>query len=506
VTAAISRRASPNCGRAVPNRSSEKRWPHQAHEFQIGREKRSRALIWPMRSGKSRACIDVACYNHKQRRPGRLVEGVIVIAPNGVHLNWARNEIPTWGALDIAHRTFAWETTKSGTPEKQRAWTALLRHQGLKWFCVNMDALRREDNKRAIKEFLRACHGNFMLIVSESHHFGRPISYRTRRARSLAWHANFVRIESGTPILTGPLRAFSQFELLAPGALGFRRYREFQDHYAELEPAGPPGPRQRMRVKRYLNIPELTRKIGDWSSLVLREDMGDMPELIRTDRPVVLGPAQRVAYNQMVAMCLAEVEDVQVEVPDAGPRMQKLQQMLSGFVMDSRSRRVLTIDTDAPIFDAVIEQIEGTLPGKALVWCRFKEECRRLEAKLRSRRMKTLSYWGDYPSAVREENRRQFLDPRDTSTMIGTPDCGGEGLDFSTAAAVIFMSGNPNARMMAQAEERATVKGGKSVSVVRIRHYGTVDDRIWAIVDGNITLADSITGHGLRSMLLETDV
>jgi hypothetical protein len=71
---------------------------------------------------------------------------------------------------------------------------------------------------------------------------------------------------------------------------------------------------------------------------------------------------------------------------------------------------------------------------------------------------------------------------------------------------VIFMSGNPNARMMAQAEERATVKGGKSVSVVRIRHYGTVDDRIWAIVDGNIKLADTITGSGLRKMLNETDI
>ena len=60
--------------------------------------------------------------------------------------------------------------------------------------------------------------------------------------------------------------------------------------------------------------------------------------------------------------------------------------------------------------------------------------------------------------------------------------------------------------MMAQAEERATVKGGKSVAVVRVRHYGTVDDRIWEIIDGNISLADAVTGHGLRKMLEATDV
>ena len=100
----------------------------------------------------------------------------------------------------------------------------------------------------------------------------------------------------------------------------------------------------------------------------------------------------------------------------------------------------------------------------------------------------------------------KFLSPDDDSQMIGTPDCGGEGLDFSTADAVIFFSANPNARMMAQAEERATVKGGKSVAVVRVRHYGTVDDRMWEIVDGNILLADTITGSGLRKMLDATDI
>jgi superfamily II DNA or RNA helicase len=153
----------------------------------------------------------------------------------------------------------------------------------------------------------------------------------------------------------------------------------------------------------------------------------------------------------------------------------------------------------------VIDEIKGTLPGRALVWCRYKEDCRRLAKKLRSRKMGVLEYWGDFSTTEREANRAEFLAGAD-ATMIGTPDCGGEGLDFSAADAVIFMSGNPNARMMAQAEERATVKGGKSVSVVRIRNYGTVDDRIYNIIDDRIKMADTVTGSGLRKMLLETDI
>src|SRR5579864_2159262 len=486
----------------VVNKSTSKRWEHQAKEFQIGRAKRSRAYIWPMRSGKSRACIDTGCYQHRHMG----VEGVIIIAPNGVHLNWAYREVPTWGWLDIQHRTFPWETTKRGFPEKEREWESFIAHRGLKWFCINMEALARDDCKRAINRFIASCHGNFGLIVSEAHHFGRPGAKRTYKARSLSYHATFVRTETGTPILTGPLRAFSQYELLAPGALGFRAFKPFEAHFADMVPMGAPGMRTRKKVEKYKNLDELTAKIAKWSSLVLRGDLKDMPDLIQTERPVVMSDEQRKAYIQMVAVHLAEVEDGEVAAKDAGPRMMKLQQILMGYIMDTQAKRILTIDEDAPIYDALLEQIRGTLPGKALVWCRYKEDCRRLAAKLKRHKMASLVYCSDSSTTEREKNRAMFLDPLDDRTMIGTPDCGGEGLDFSTGDAVIFGSIPPNARMVAQAQERATIKGGKSVAVVRMRSYGTVDDRMWDIVDGNTSLADTVTGTGLRKLLMATDV
>jgi len=483
------------------NRSHEKRWDHQAKEFLIGREKRSRALIWPMRSGKSRAVIDVGTYQYRRKK----IEGCIVVAPNGVHLNWARNEIPTWCSLDFANPTFAWETPKRGFPEKEREWEDFLCEHGLRWMCVNMEALSHPDCMRAINRFKKSCHGNFLFAISEAHHFGRAGAKRTHKARSLAYHAAFVRTETGTPILTGPLHAFSQYEILAPGALGYGRYAPFKEHFSDHEPYGRPGMMQREKLVRYKNLDELTERIAPWTSLVMRPDLGDMPLLTPLERPVVMSTAQRQAYIQMVAQHLAEVEDTEVAVKDAGARMIKLQQILSGYVMDTKTRTILTVDEDAPIYDAVIDEIQGTLPGNALVWCRFKEDCRRLAKKLHKRRMPVLEYWGDFTTTVREANRAEFQAGAD-ATMIGTPDCGGEGLDFSAAKAVIFMSGNPNARMMEQAKERATVKGGAGLPIVRIRNYGTVCDRIWAIVDGNIALADTITGTGLRRMLEATDI
>ncbi len=477
-------------------------WPHQAKEYFVGRDKRSRALIWPMRSGKTKCCIDKACYQFERGN----IEGVVVIAPNGVHLNWTHNEIPKWGWPEIGpHRAFAWETSKRGLVEQDAAFRQMCSERvGMKWFCINMEALKHLDNRRAVRDFIKACHGKYMLIVSEAHHFGRPGSHRTYFARSLAYHAEYVQTETGTPILTGPLRAFSQYELLAPGALGFKTYTEFKNHHAEFEPGRPGQRRAYQKIARYTNMDELTEKIAKWSSLVLREDLRDMPALIRTERPVMMTTACRVAYLEMVSRHMAEIGDDMVTAKDAGPRMMKLQQIMHGYVKDPLTDRIIEIDPDAAIFTATIDEIMGTLPGKCLVWCRYHEDIRRLMAKI-PKSLNFLEYHGHLSATARETNRKRFLRDPSIGGIVGTPDTGGEGLDFSAADAVIFMSIPPNARMITQAEERATVKGGKSVSVVRVRHYGTVDDRMWQIVDGNVALADTITGHGLRDLLLKTD-
>jgi hypothetical protein len=126
-------------------------WTHQAREYRIGRDKRARALIWPMRSGKSKACIDKACYQFEQGR----IEGVIVIAPNGVHLNWTHNEIPKWGWWEM--RTPRRLCVGDAEARLGRARYGIPAHVSVtrtKWFCINMEALKHLDCRRAVKDFI----------------------------------------------------------------------------------------------------------------------------------------------------------------------------------------------------------------------------------------------------------------------------------------------------------------------------------------------------------------
>lgn len=488
-----------------------KDWRHQAHEYKIGRDKPARALLWSMRTGKSNAAIKKTCYQHKHGR----IEGALVIAPNGVHINWVKNEIPKWATPETHSAMFAWSTPKRADFDVQAKFEEFLEEPGLKWFAINMEALSHTDAQAAIRKFLASCHRKFHLIVSEAHHFGRPGAKRTHMARGLARHAAFRTVETGTAILNSPLRAFSIFEILEPGWSGFATYKPFVRHFAIYVPDTKPGAyRRKLKLLRYQNLDELRDKMAKFSSVVLRSDVEDMPPLLRTERPVVMADWQRRAYLEMVnKYCLELQNEPTISAKDGGARFMKLQQILNGYIMDTSTGKIHSVDPDpkahpwsAPVYAALLEQIDGTLPGKSIVWCRFREDIRRIAKMLTFHGYKFLEYHGGVPTEQREPIRLQFQNDDEHIVMLGQPQAGGEGRDFSRADAVIFFSSNPNAIAYAQAEERGTAKGGKSVSIVRLTTPGTVDDRNWQIVDGKITLADTVSGTGLRDLLLQTDV
>lgn len=487
-----------------------KDWEHQAREYKIGREKESRYLIWPMRSGKSKAVIDKGCYLYRHRK----ITAVVLIAPNGVHLNWSDIEIPKHAWDESNWHAFAWETTKRGDHEKIKEWEEFLAIRGgLRFFCINMDALRHLDSRRALKEFLATVGRNskekkkFMLAISEMHHFGRVSSKRTYFAASLGKAAAYRIAESGTPILNSPLKAFTQVEIIDPGYnLGFPTYTKFAEHFAEWEQKtyGRNG-KLHWEVKEFKNLPELQQKLARYCSVVLRDDLKGMPPLLQTKRPVVMSDAQRTAYLEMVNMHMLEIEGREIDANEASTRMIKLQYIVNGYMF--KDGETFDIDTNAPIYEALIEQIDGTLPGKSLVWCRFKEDIRRIRPHLKRAGYKWVEYHGNITSArERTNNRLCFLNDPQIQVCVGTPHCGGEGLDFSAAEAVIFFSSVPNALLVKQGEERGTVFHGNPVTVVRLTTPGTVDTRNWEIVDNNTMLSESIVGRGLRDLLLKTNV
>jgi hypothetical protein len=485
-------------------------WLHQEREYDEHKNDRCRALLWTMRTGKSKAVIDKAEYQFAKGE----IEGVVVLAPNGIHLNWVLNEIPRWSWPINEFKAFGWETPKRADWDRIAALKAFEEyHDGIRYLTVNMEALSHSDCIKAIRRFRASCHDKIMLVISEAHHFGRAGAKRTRLARNLGSVAKFITVETGTAILNSPLRAYAIYKILDDLALGPEfagdTYGKFVRRYAEYEidpDASPYRAKRRAykKLKCYKNLDELQAKMAQWSSVVTRDDVEGMPELLRTERIVVMSETQRRAYLEMVSRHLVEIGDGMVSAKDAGARVQKLQQIVNGYIKDGDN--IIDIDPDAPIYDALLDEVQGTFPENCIVWCRYREDIVRVCRRLKREGIPYLEMHGGVPTGKREDIRLEFQNSDRPVVLVGHPAVGGEGKDYSRAHAIIFFSSTPNAIHVSQGEERGTEKWGHPVTIVRIRTRGTVDDRNWQIVDGKTTVADDLSGRGLRDLLMRTDV
>jgi SNF2 family DNA or RNA helicase len=326
--------------------------------------------------------------------------------------------------------------------------------------------------------------------------------------------------ETGTPLLASPLRAYAMFKILRRGKPlreDLASYEDFVKHFANIEMVAEDGGKKPLfgralrkshkKITGYRNLDELRDLIAPYCSVVLRDDVEDMPDLIEVERPIVMSEKQRKAYLEMVSRHLVDLDAGLVTAKDAGPRMMKLQQILNGYIIDSTTGEIINVDDAAPIYEALVEEVNGTLPGKTIVWCRYHEDVDRCIMALRRAGHQCLQFDGRVPQSRRESIRLAFNnDPRYT-VVVGHPGAGGEGRDFSEADCIIYFSSTPNAIHVAQGRERGTAKGKlKPITIVRFHTHGTVDDRNWKLADGKFVVADSVSGQGLRDVLMATDV
>src|SRR4051812_25842330 len=79
-------------------------YAHQLKEYEEHYLDPSRALLWQPRTGKSKTMIDTACRLFEACE----IQGVLIVAPNGIHINWVELEIPTHAWDTIVHATRTW--------------------------------------------------------------------------------------------------------------------------------------------------------------------------------------------------------------------------------------------------------------------------------------------------------------------------------------------------------------------------------------------------------------
>ncbi len=475
-------------------------YQHQQTEFDRHKDDDARALLWQMRTGKTKSVLDTVCYRHVDRRD---IDGLLVIAPNGVHENWVRRQLPPhmWKVVDyVAH---AYIASKVGRQKHDASLERCLTYRkGLAVLTINSESLRHPKVKAVIRRFMKG--RRIFLAVDESHDFRSPGSKRTFTVRGLAKNCAVKRILSGTAVSNSPLAAYSQFEILEPGALGYGTFGDFENRYASFIQKRTNGGRTYPMLEEYRNMDELQGRIGRWSSVVLREDVEDLPDLIMEECTVTLTQELQDAYQTLVKDYILELEDgEEIEAIEGGVRLMRLQQVLSGFsVTTAGDVRELAADEDNPRLQALLRQVLDST-GKNIIWCKFQEDIVRVKRALIAAGRNVVEYHGRIHSKDKRNTAiDSFMNDPKVTDFIGQPRAGGSGLDLSIADTIHWYSHTFDLIERDQANERATQIGGKSITILDYVVPDSVDGYILAKLAGKRTVSDDLAGPGLRDRLL----
>lgn len=428
-------------------------------------------LFWEQGTGKTWSIMADA-----ERAFGRgRINGLLVVAPKGVHTNWTRRELPTH--LSAPYKAAAY---RSGSVRALKACQSLSVEAGdkLRVMTINIDALNFKEGFTASANFLR--NHQAMMVIDESHRIKSPNAGVTKAAMRLSNMAFAKRIASGTPLTNAPPDLYSQFEFLKPGLLGTDSYRAFVAKFAELMPDDTGIMRhivKRMKEKNawaakqaekgLLKTPQIVRKDRDgnprWRNLdilrdlltphtmrVLKKDCLDLPEKIHQTRYFNLSPMQQRVYEKLKTEYIIEFGDNLLAVEALSARI-KLQQVTAGFVLIEGEPHY--IEEKNPRLE-LLEEVIQDQQGQVIIWAHFREEIAAIGRLMDKLGIPSCQYHGD----VSDKNREEAVDGFQAGlydVFIGQPRAGGVGLTLTAASSVIYYSNDFNYGTRAQSEDRS---------------------------------------------------
>jgi hypothetical protein len=478
-------------------RSKTKPRLKQQAEFDNHKDAPARGLLWSMRSGKTKAMIDLAEYLFHEGR----VTGVLILAPNGVHENWILKELPTHCSTPwVGH---AWSSSRRGSKAHKAALQKVTaKHPDqIAFFTVNSETVWSEAAKRAMGQFIVAHKGKVLFVADESHDFRSPSSKRFRIARGIGKLCSHKRILTGTPSSNSPLAVWSQFELLAEAALGFKTFGDFKAQYAVVQMARTKTGRMFETIVGYRNLDDLQARIAKWASVVLKADAGVPPTL---DGEVVFGltEKQRALYDKVSKELM-----LHDQLLEGGALLGKLQQITRGwYYREDGTVEYVVKPADNPALQTLLKQIKDAT-GKVIVWARHREELDLIQKTLDQEGISSVSYRGGMTGASRTDARTRFNSDPNLKVFIGQPKAGGVGLDLSAADLIVWYSHVFDLIDYEQASERASAAWKtKGVDVIHLIAHNTVDGYIRSAHRRKADISSEVSGSGLKLLLEGLDI
>lgn len=399
---------------------------HQKRALQRYRTANAIPLFFDPGTGKTRTSLDIASAKYKDG----MIDALLVIAPNGVHKQWANEEIPKW--MKDVETTVQWRKNKK-----------LFFVEGkLNIVCTNIEQFSTKARYLDYVEWANA--HKTMIILDEATRIKNPKAIRSQR---LLYEFNSVvkrgktvlsstpktvarAILTGTPVTNGPFDVWSMFEFLHPGYFGINWFG-FQNKYGMFHAIQVNGRAIRILINEqawseirkcssyemanalygvslgtydtimqqdhyegpFRNVDQLRDKMLEIAMFVRIEDCIDMPERTYNRKLLDMSPEQQRVYTELEKYFLTLYKGEKVEAKSKLTAYIRLQQIASGFVsseqipedeLEDPPPNKITWFDDLPKMDQLlcdVEEVVGSTDnptGQVIIVCHFSAEAERI--------------------------------------------------------------------------------------------------------------------------------
>ena len=473
-----------------------KPYAHQITALEKSWNKEVFAYFMEMGTGKSKVLIDNIAMLYDKGK----IDGALIIAPKGVYQTWSDIEIPTHLPKHIEIKKVLWKASfmKNNKIVSKEVEPLFESSHDLHILIMNVESMSTKHGVAFAEKFL-SCHKTLMAI-DESTTIKNPDAIRTKSIVNLGRSAKYRRILTGSPVTKSPLDLYKQCEFLDPCLLDYSSYYAFRTRYAVLKTANFGG-RSIQLVVGYRNLDELSKRLESFSYRVLKEDCLDLPDYVFTKRIIQLSSEQKKVYESMKQIALAAMDGKVMTTATALVQLMRLHQITCGHFKsdDGTTQKIKNERLDA-LMD-ILSEVEN----KAVIWAHYKYDIEIIVEAIKKEYGPDsyVTYYGDTPSEIRQNNIKLFQDENSkVRFLIGTPQTGGYGITLTAGNVMIYYSNGYDLEKRTQSEARINRAGQKrKMTYIDIIAEDTVDEKIVNALRKKIDIASKVMGEELKDWI-----
>ena len=456
-----------------------KLWSHQQEALKVAGS--YFALFFDAGTGKTRTTIELI---EKACNKGFDKKKYLILAPLGVCRNWEK-QLKQY--FPFPYQTFlvAGQTKnkKIKTIAEFKQFQDKVKHGFL---ICNIESLRSVDYLKLLEELNMK-----FVIVDEWHNLKTPDSKQTKGFLLLhkQWRPEYFYPLSATPSPQGEIDLWSLFYAFGETKDLFFIWRKkhFDDKNESKRGTKYYWPKYVITEEAREKFQKILRRISMTAS---KDEVLDLPPLIRTEIFAQMGPEQKRHYETMKEFLFAiDQEGNELNAKNLLVRTLRLQQILAGFLGDVPIK-------DNYRLEALKDAIEKTKREQFVIWTIFSETYGQISRLLDDLGINHGFLTGEQSAEERADYIHAF-EVGSLRALIGHPRAGGVGIDLIAASYSIHYTRSFSIVDDIQARAR-NYRGGSEkhqvITQIDIITPNTIDEQIVEALKEKKSVHDFILG------------